>query len=78
MTLGPSRQPAHINSNEIISNNAVNLDDDDNSDLFLSTPAKNCRNVITVQVWGHMPNSPAPCHSQITKKLSLISTNRVR
>jgi hypothetical protein len=77
VTPGPSRQPANINSNEIISNNTVNQVDD-NSDSSLFTPAQNCRNVITVQAQVHMPNSPAPCHSRITKKVPLISTNRVR
>ncbi len=48
VTPGPSRQPAHINSNEIIPSNTVNQVDD-NSNLSLSTPAQNCCNVIIVQ-----------------------------
>ncbi len=60
-----------FNSNEIISNNTVNQVDD-NSNLSLFTPAQNCRNVITVQAQVHMSNSPAPCHSRITKKAPCI------
>ncbi len=81
VTPGPSRQPANINSNEIISNNTVNQVGD-NSDSSLFTPAQNCRNVITYYCVSscilHMPNPPAPCHSRITKKVPFISTNHVR
>ncbi|XP_075237017.1 uncharacterized protein LOC142333587 isoform X2 [Lycorma delicatula] len=75
VTPGPLHQSASINLNEIISSDILNQVGDNS---YLSTPAQDYHNFITVEAEMHMQNSSWLFNHHITKKVPLTAAERMR